>query len=209
MALDVLAGTLQRTPRALQARCQVLLPPQLRPALRADGEAVLRRQLAACPDFAAATNPNRTSGRRGSHGRNTTVSPVPLSGEQRRMIDAVRAGQDVIVDATVGSGKTTAIQALCTEVGRDRKVLYLTYSKLLKADAQRRVKHAKVQNYHGIVYPSLIRAGIKCGLDESLRRFNAAFTSSRHGSPGLTCSWSMSTRTSTRNTRSCCATSSR
>ncbi|HEV7976386.1 DEAD/DEAH box helicase family protein [Amycolatopsis sp.] len=177
VALDALAGTLQRTPRALQARCQVLLPPQLRPALRADGEAVLRRQLAANPNFAVTTSPSRTSSQRENHGRGAAVSSVPLSGEQRRMIDAVRAGQDVIVDATVGSGKTTAIQALCTEVGRDRRVLYLTYSKLLKADAQRRVKHAKVQNYHGIVYPSLLRAGIKCGLDESIRRFNAAFTS--------------------------------
>jgi hypothetical protein len=175
-ALDALAETLQRTPGALRARCQVLLPPQLRPASRADGEAVLRRRLAADPDFAAAATPARTSGRRGNRRRATAVSPVSLSGEQQRMIDAVRSGRDVIVDATVGSGKTTAIQALCTDVGRDRKVLYLTYSKLLKADAQRRVKNAKVQNYHGIVYPSLLRAGIKCGLDESIRRFNAAFT---------------------------------
>lgn len=177
VALEALAGALQRTPGALQARCQVLLPPRLRPALRADGEAVLRERLAADPNFAVAAKPVRASSQRGSSGRTAAVSPVPLSGEQRRMIDAVLAGRDVIVDATVGSGKTTAIQALCTEVGRDRKVLYLTYSKLLKADAQRRVKNAKVQNYHGIVYPSLVRAGIKCGIDESIRRFNAAFTS--------------------------------
>ncbi|MET8764023.1 DEAD/DEAH box helicase family protein [Lentzea sp. NPDC004782] len=102
--------------------------------------------------------------------------PVRLSGEQQRMIDAVQAGRDVIVDATVGSGKTTAIQALCTEAGRNRRVLYLTYSKLLKADAQRRVKNAKVQNYHGIVYPSLLEARISCGIGESIRRFNTAFT---------------------------------
>ncbi|MBV9846086.1 MAG: DEAD/DEAH box helicase family protein [Kutzneria sp.] len=106
-----------------------------------------------------------------------------LSDEQQRMIDAVRAGRDVIVDATVGSGKTTAIQALCTQMGRDRRVLYLTYSRLLKADAQRRVEHAKVQNYHGIVYPSLVRAGIQCGLGESIRRFNTAFTSLSTGFP--------------------------
>lgn len=99
------------------------------------------------------------------------------------MIDAVQAGRDVIVDATVGSGKTTAIQALCTEVGRNRRVLYLTYSKLLKADAQRRVKHAKVQNYHGIVYPSLRQAGIRCGKNESIRRFNMAFTELSAGFP--------------------------
>lgn len=178
MALEALAGTLQRTPGAVQARCQVLLPPDLRPAMRADGEAVLRAQLAANPNFAAVVSPTRVSSRRGSRGRIAAApTPVPLSGEQRRMIDAVRAGRDVIVDATVGSGKTTAIQALCSEVGRGREVLYLTYSKLLKADAQRRVRNAKVQNYHGIVYPSLLKAGITCGLDESIRRFNAAFNS--------------------------------
>jgi hypothetical protein len=177
IALQALARTLQRTPGALQARCQVLLPPQLRPASWADAEAALRRHLAANPNFAIATDPTRTSSQRVDHGRSAGASPLLLSGEQQRMIEAVRSGEDVIVDATVGSGKTTAIQALCTEVGRHRKVLYLTYSKLLKADAQRRVKHARVQNYHGIVYPALVEAGIKCGIDESIRRFNMAFTS--------------------------------
>lgn len=181
--LEALARRLQRTSRALQARCQVLLPPHLRPALRADGEEVLRAQLAANPNFAVAASLAHTSGRRGNRCQAAARSPVPLSGEQQRMIDAVRAGQDVIVDATVGSGKTTAIQALCTEVGRGRRVLYLTFSKLLKADAQRRVKNAKVQNYHGIVYPSLVKARINCGIDESIRRFNAAFPRLSAGFP--------------------------
>ncbi|WP_394619402.1 DEAD/DEAH box helicase family protein [Lentzea sp. JNUCC 0626] len=173
--LDALAGTLHRTTGALQARCQALLPPELRPALRIDAATVLRRHLAAgLASEVPLGNPGRTSSRRRTS-RGPVATPVRLSDEQRRMIDAVRAGRDVIVDATVGSGKTTAIQALCTEVGRNRNVLYLTYSKLLKADAQRRVKHAKVQNYHGIVYPSLIEARIRCGVGESIRRFNAAF----------------------------------
>lgn len=177
MTLDALARTLQRTTGALQARCQVLLPPELRPALRADAVAVLREHLATNPTSGVPTrSPSRTSSRDGNDGRKTAAMPVRLSGEQRRMIDAVQAGRDVVVDATVGSGKTTAIQALCTEVGRDRRVLYLTYSRLLKADAQRRVKHAKVQNYHGIVYPSLLKAAIGCGIGESIRQFNTAFT---------------------------------
>ncbi|WP_329792057.1 AAA family ATPase [Lentzea sp. DG1S-22] len=182
--LNELARALQRTTGALQARCQALLPPRLRPASRADAAAVLREHLAADPAFdVAAGSPSRTSRRHRQDGRRTAAMPVRLSTEQRRMIDAVRAGRDVIVDATVGSGKTTAIQALCTEVGRSRKVLYLTYSKLLKADAQRRVRHAKVQNYHGIVYPSLVEAGIRCGIGESIRRFNAAFTELSAGFP--------------------------
>ncbi len=99
-----------------------------------------------------------------------------LSDEQARMIDAAVSGRNVIVDATVGSGKTTAIQQLCNVIGTRKNVLYLTYSKLLKIDAQQRVRGArKVQNYHGIVYPSLVRAGIRCGINDSIRLFNENF----------------------------------
>lgn len=100
---------------------------------------------------------------------------VALSSEQQSMVDTVLDGQDVVVDATVGSGKTLSIQSLCAEAGKDREVLYLTYSKLLKLDAQRRVTGAKVQNYHGIIYPSLLRAGIRCGVGESIGVFNRNF----------------------------------
>lgn len=102
---------------------------------------------------------------------------VNLSTEQQRMVDLALSGHDVIVDSTVGAGKTTAIQALCSVAGRDRRVLYLTYSKLLKLDAQRRVTGAKVQNYHGIVYPSLMRAGIRCAIGQSIGVFNKEFDS--------------------------------
>lgn len=98
-----------------------------------------------------------------------------LSAEQQAVVDHVLAGDDVIVDATCGSGKTFTIQHLCGEASATMKVLYLTYSKLLKADAQARVRGAKVQNYHGIVYPSLLRAGIRCGIGESIAQFNANF----------------------------------
>ena len=98
-----------------------------------------------------------------------------LSKEQQDVVDAAVDGQDVIVDATVGSGKTSTIMALCNEMGGDRKILYLTYSKLLKKDAQRRVRGARVQNYHGIVYPSLLRANIRAGISESVRAFNDNF----------------------------------
>lgn len=109
---------------------------------------------------------------------------VNLSTEQQRMVDLALSGHDVIVDSTVGAGKTTAIQALCSKAGKDRRVLYLTYSKLLKLDAQRRVTGAKVQNYHGIVYPSLLRAGIRCSVGQSISVFNREFdTRLKHDFP--------------------------
>ena len=36
------------------------------------------------------------------------------------------------MDACIGSGKTTAIQSLCNELPSNKKVLYMTYNKLLK-----------------------------------------------------------------------------
>lgn len=100
---------------------------------------------------------------------------VNLSTEQQAMIDTVLAGRDVVVDATVGSGKTTAIQALCDLVGPTRKVLYLTYNRLLKLEAKRRVKSAEATNYHGFVYPHLVTAGISAGVGESIAAFNQNF----------------------------------
>ena len=82
-----------------------------------------------------------------------------------------------LADDYVVTHNTTAIQALCEDQPRDRRVLYLTYSKLLKADAQKRVRRARVQNFHGVVYPSLLRAGIRCGVGESIARFNDSFES--------------------------------
>lgn len=106
-----------------------------------------------------------------------------LSDEQQALLDAVAAGHDVIVDATVGSGKTTAIEALCNAFGSQMNILYLTYSRLLKLDAQQRVSGAKVQNYHGIVYPWLLKAGIRCGIGESIRQFNEHFKQISAGFP--------------------------
>ena len=101
---------------------------------------------------------------------------VSLSDEQQAILDAVKDGSDVIVDAALGSGKTTVIQEICNAMsGQNLRILYLTYSKLLKADAQRRVRGAWVQNYHGVVYKSLLEHGIRCGISESIAKFNENF----------------------------------
>ena len=103
-----------------------------------------------------------------------------LSDEQRELISSVIAGRDVIVDATVGSGKTFAIQTLCSVLALERphwSILYLTYNKLLKRDAQERVvgSNVYVQNYHGFVHLPLCKAEIKCSRDESVSIFNKRF----------------------------------
>lgn len=85
-----------------------------------------------------------------------------------------------LADNYVVTHNTTAIQRLCSIAGSAPgglgwRVLYLTYSKLLKADAQARVVGAKVQNFHGIVYPALLRAGLRCSIGESIAVFNRHF----------------------------------
>lgn len=75
------------------------------------------------------------------------------------------------MDACIGSGKTTAIQNLCNELPSKKKVLYLTYNKLLKLDAKSRIKkkNVTVTNYHGFAYTILQRRGISAGISDLIQ----------------------------------------
>ena len=96
-----------------------------------------------------------------------------LSEEQSKFVEIARKGKNILVDACIGSGKTTAIQALCKELPRDKKILYLTYNKLLKIDAKSKIheKNVLVTNYHGFAYMYLIRMGVKAGISDLIQKF--------------------------------------
>ena len=96
-----------------------------------------------------------------------------LSPEQQQFCNTALSGKNVRVEACIGSGKTTAIQALCDLFPKNKLILYLTYNKLLKIDAKSKIKNPNVvvTNYHGFVYPYLVRNGIQCGLSDSIRTF--------------------------------------
>ena len=96
-----------------------------------------------------------------------------LSTEQQLFCNTALTGQNVRVEACIGSGKTTAIQALCDMFPKNKLILYLTYNKLLKADAKAKIKNfnVTVTNYHGFVYPYLVRNGIRCSISDSIRTF--------------------------------------
>lgn len=117
--------------------------------------------------------------------RNMARDYSELSDEQRLFIDSVLTGRNVLVDACIGSGKTTAIQSLCNKfdeltmysTGRPPHVLYLTYNNLLKVDAKNKIQNANCQvtNYHGFAYGMLCRAGInsrQIGISDSIQLFN-------------------------------------
>lgn len=77
------------------------------------------------------------------------------------------------MDACIGSGKTTAIQSLCNELPGTKKVLYLTYNKLLKLDAKSKIKkrNVTVTNYHGFAYMALSRCGVSVGISNLIQTF--------------------------------------
>lgn len=96
-----------------------------------------------------------------------------LSDEQKLFIKYGTEGHNILVEACIGSGKTTAIQALCNEI-RGRNILYLTYNKLLKLDAKARIINGRttVTNYHGFAWMELQKAHIHAGISELIQVYN-------------------------------------
>ena len=95
-----------------------------------------------------------------------------LSDEQQLALQEVLQGHSVVIEACVGAGKTTFLEAVC-RICNDRRILYLTYNRLLKEDAQKKItgSHVTVQNYHGFVYKYLVRRGIKVSPHKQIKTF--------------------------------------
>lgn len=96
-----------------------------------------------------------------------------LTDEQQELLNQTVRGNNVLVDACIGSGKTTTIQVLCNVFSKKR-ILYLTYNKLLKIDAKAKIRNRNVTvtNYHGFAYMSLARIGVKAGISDLIQIFN-------------------------------------
>ncbi len=100
-----------------------------------------------------------------------TPLALKLSSEQQLFIEKALQGGNIFVDACIGSGKTTAIQNLCNELPNNKKVLYLTYNKLLKLDAKAKIhkRNVTVTNYHGFAYMLLKRSGVSVGISDLIQ----------------------------------------
>lgn len=96
-----------------------------------------------------------------------------LTIEQKRFVDRAKEGRNILVDACIGSGKTTAIQTLC-DCMPGKRILYLTYNKLLKLDAMERIRNAmvRVTNYHGFGWQELKRVNIEVGVGDIIQTYN-------------------------------------
>lgn len=100
---------------------------------------------------------------------------IKLSEEQQNFINKALEGHNILVNACIGSGKTTAIQLLCNKLSRNYNILYLTYNKLLKIDAKSKIKNHNVvvTNYHGFAFMCLKRIGINAGVNDMIGIFNS------------------------------------
>ncbi|MBQ0084333.1 MAG: AAA family ATPase [Clostridiales bacterium] len=101
------------------------------------------------------------------------MAEIQLTDEQLLFIDTALLGNNILVNACVGSGKTTAIQQLCNVLPKDKSVLYLTYNRLLKVDAKQKIKNENVQvtNYHGFAYKVLKENGKSASSSDCIQVF--------------------------------------
>lgn len=95
-----------------------------------------------------------------------------LSDEQKHVLELVASGRDVHVEACVGSGKTTTLQAIC-HANKGLRILYLTYNRLLKSDARQRIilPGVEVDNYHAFARRMLQTIHISVAPQEMIREF--------------------------------------
>ena len=100
-------------------------------------------------------------------------SVTQLSDEQELFLRRALLGDNILVDACIGSGKTTSIQHLCCAFPETTQILYLTYNKLLKLDAQKKIKNKNVTvtNYHGFAYSTLMKIGIRPSITDAIHSF--------------------------------------
>lgn len=109
---------------------------------------------------------------RGYSGNRVERRIIPLTDEQNRVIEELQKGNSIVVDSCVGAGKTTVIQEVCNHF-YDKRILYLTYNRLLKLDAQEKITNhnTTVQNYHGFVYTYLARRNLRVSPEKQIKTF--------------------------------------
>ena len=76
-----------------------------------------------------------------------------MSKEQRKVLDFIRSGSNVIVDACAGSGKSTTILSIAKEL-TGKKILQFTYNSQLRYDVKENIRKMKLMNLEVHTYHS-------------------------------------------------------
>ena len=76
------------------------------------------------------------------------------SEEQQQIIDAIKSGQNVIVDACAGSGKSTTIISTAISLP-NTQFLLITYNSSLRKEMKQRITELDIKNVNVHTYHSL------------------------------------------------------
>ena len=79
---------------------------------------------------------------------------MKLSIEQQHILDTIKTGTNVYVDAVAGTGKTTLILSIAKEL-KNKKILQMTYNKSLKFEVREKIEKDAVTNLNVHTYHSL------------------------------------------------------
>jgi len=84
-----------------------------------------------------------------------------LSKEQQNIIDVTGEGNNIVVDAVAGTGKTTTILEISKKYSC-QKVIQITYNKALKNEVREKVKNVNIENLTIHTYHSLAVCYYNC-----------------------------------------------
>ena len=79
----------------------------------------------------------------------------PMSDEQRHVYNLISAGNNVIVDACAGSGKSTTILSIADAMS-NTEFIQLTYNSVLCGEIRQKIKELSIQNLHVYTFHSLV-----------------------------------------------------
>ena len=79
---------------------------------------------------------------------------MKLSPEQQTILETIKTGVNVNVDAVAGTGKTTLILSMAKEL-KNKQILQMTYNKSLKFEVREKIIKDEITNLNVHTYHSL------------------------------------------------------
>ena len=83
------------------------------------------------------------------------MSVFLTSEEQQHAINQILKGDNVVIDAVAGSGKSTTVLSLARQVPDKKRILQLAYNAILRKEVkaklkEREIKNVKVHTFHSL-----------------------------------------------------------